>query len=189
MLCACLGAALLIPAVSTQVRGQQQVREYVENGQTWRETRYTVRQPVAETQMREQQRTVYREQRDTEVQKSSRTCWVPVTEYRWRTRWAGFWPFERPYPVREYVPYTRWEPRQEEIEVPVTRVSLVPETRTEQVPVMVRRFEEREIVSRVAVGRAPQANLASQTATPERRIGGVARLENDPPRQGFRVAR
>jgi hypothetical protein len=60
----------------------------------------------------------------------------------------------------------------------------VPETRTVKVPVRTLRFVEQEQVRVVAVGPAPRQVVVPQqaAASPGLPLGGVSRLESDPPR-------
>jgi len=170
----------------------QQVRYVEENGVTYRETRRTGYRTVCTTEMRPSQRIVYREQRETQSREVTRTWWTPVTECRWEAQWVGRWnPFAQPYLVYRPVERTRWEQRTETTQVPVTVRRLVPETQTVQVPVTIRRMVPEEVVTRVAVssparlGPSPGTRLGSSSDGP---IGGVARLDRDPPRQGVRTA-
>ena len=169
-----------------------EVRYYEANGVTYRETRSKVREPVTETKVQDQQRTVYRPETKVEPRKYLRTVQVPVTEYRRVSRWVNRYnPFSPPYLVEDVVPVVRWELRTEEVEVPVVQTQWVTETRTEQVPVVTRKFVEREVTDRVAISnsRLPAPGDSSPAvvrSTPVRPIvvGGVARLESDPPRVG-----
>ncbi len=169
------------------------VRYYEKDGVTYRETRRTVHRPTTETQMRQSTETVYRQQRETEVREQVRTCWSPVTEYHCEPYLVGRWnPFVRPYFASRMVPQTRWEQRSEVIQTPVTTCRLVPEVRTVESPVTVRRWVPEEVICRMAVrGQAP-ATLSrlspAPTLTSQDEIGGVARLDNDPPRRGVNTA-
>ena len=170
-----------------------EVRYYDEGGVTYRETRRVVRRPICESQLRPSTQTVYREQRSCELRDTLRTSWTPVTEYRCEAHWVGRWnPFAEPYLAYRMVPQTRWEHRSEVVQVPVTSRRLVPETRTVQVPVVTRRMVTEEVITRVALGGrgTSAAPLLSPTPTPSplERIGGVARLDKDPPRQGASTA-
>lgn len=193
-----LGSAL--PAAA------QQVRFYEENGVTFRETKEVVRRPVTETRLEDRPRVVYRPQVDTQVQKCYRAVRVPITEYRTVTRWVGRYnPFVQPYLVEERVPVVRWEDRTEEVNVPTAGTRMVAETVTEKVPVQSRRFVDEEVIRRVAVSgpgtnisglasQAPSSDpfarqssppiISSTPATVAMPIGGVAKMESDPPRQG-----
>jgi hypothetical protein len=170
-----------------------EVRYYEKGGVTYRETRQVVQRPVAETQMQESTQTVYREQLVTETQKRVRTAWIPVTEYRWEAHWVGRWnPFVDPHLENQLVPYTRWEARSETIDVPVSYRRLVPQTQIVRVPVTTHRTVEEEVITRVAVSGRPSAtttrSLQAGGAPTGQQIGGLAQLENDPPRQGVATA-
>ncbi len=186
-LMALLGAMATATAVAAQ-----EVRYVEENGVTYRETRRTGYRTICSTEMRPSERIVYREQCETQSREVTRTWWTPVTERRWEAQWVGRWnPFAQPYLAYRPVEHTRWEQRTETTQVPVTIRRLVPETQTVQVPVSVRRTVPEEVVTRVAVsspgvpgpGQGPRPGLADGEP-----IGGVARLDSDPPRQGVSSA-
>jgi len=170
-----LAALVLIPAVGGQTLLGEEPRYFEKDGVTYRETREVVQRPMAETRLEQREQTVYREQLSTQVQETYRTYQTPVTEYQLVTVLRGRWnPFVLPYLSNEMVPVRRWETRQEIVRTPVARRDLVPETRVVQVPVTTHRIVEEEVIRRVAV--TPPGGTTS--------VGGVARLENDPPRQG-----
>ena len=188
-----LAAAAVVCIAGTPSAGGDEVRYFSQDGITYRETRRIVRRPVCETHYRQSSQTVYREEKTSELRDTVRTWWSPVTEYRCEAHWAGRWnPFAEPYMTYRMVPQTHWEHRREVVQVPVTRRRLVPETRTVQTPVVTRRMVTEEVITRVAVGgQMPGSRVVlSPTPTPARpeQIGGVARLEKDPPRQGVSTA-
>ena len=167
---------------------QSEVRYYQQDGVTYRETRATVRRPVSETQIQEHQQTVYRPRYSTHIHQASRTVYTPVIQYHWQARWYGWWnPFQEPYVAYDLEPYTYWQARQETFRMPVSQQELVPEQRTVRVPVTTLRFVEKEEVWRVAI--VPPGQAASSPPPPVQTaeggpIGGIARLDGDPPRQG-----
>jgi len=175
-----------------------EVRYYEKDGVTYRETRRIVDRPVSETRMKATTETVYREQTRCELHESVRNWWTPVTEYRYEPHLVGRWnPFVTPYMTSRLVPRTRWEQHSEVVQVPVTCRRLVPETRTLQVPVTVCRTVPEEVITRTVVGPASstESSVASAlsptpatTAVRREAIGGVARLEKDPPREGMSTA-
>jgi hypothetical protein len=179
-----LVAVLAMPAWASAA----EVRYVQENGVTYAESTRIVRRPVCETRYEERQRTVYRRQTQTELKEVHRNVLVPVTEYRREMRWVGRWnPFVQPYLAERLVPTTRWETRTEVAQVPMMRTQLIPETRTERVPVLTRRIVEEPVTSRVVVANPPAvpAGRAAAPVVAERtRVGGVSKLESDPPRQG-----
>lgn len=188
-----LATAVITCLAGVPSAGGDEVRYYEQDGVTYRETRRTVRRPVCETQLRPSTQIVYREERTSELRDTVRTWWTPVTEYRCEARWVGRWnPLAEPYLAYRSVPRTSWEQRTEVVQVPVTNRRLVPETRTVQVPVTTRRMATEEVITRLAVGgRLPSGStVLSPTPTPSRpeQIGGVARLDNDPPRRGASTA-
>ncbi|MEX0937308.1 MAG: hypothetical protein WDZ59_05555 [Pirellulales bacterium] len=164
-----------------------EVRYFEQNGQTIRETRRVVQRPVVSTSTEQREQLVYRQQITSETRDQVRTVQTPVVEYQWVPRMYGRWnPFSQPYIVHEQVPITRWETRTEIVETPVTRSEWVPERRVVDVPVTMQRLANTEVIERVAVGPATSGTaVASRQA-----VGGVARLESDPPREasGWRSA-
>ena len=188
-----LATLLLLALLGPDWSSADEVRYYEQNGVTYCETRRTVQQRVPDTVIRERPQTVYREQLSTEIEERARTYWTPVTEYRWEAFWAGRWnPFATPYQAYRYVPRTRWEKRTEVVQVPVTRRGVVPETRTVRTPVAAWRTVQREEISRVAVsgrpGAAPLVPVDVPALARREQVGGLSRLDNDPPRQGTSTA-
>jgi hypothetical protein len=187
-----LMAALTAGLITVQATGEE-VRYYEENGVTYRETRRTVHRPVTETEYVERDRVVYRPEYRAESRDIHRTYQLPVTEYRWEAQLRGrFNPFVRPYWVNEYVPRTFWETRTEVVKEPYLRQELVAETRTEKVPIVSQRLVEEQITSRVAISsptiRVPREGTGGTEVVSRQKLGGVARLENDPPRHGENTA-
>ncbi|MFZ5831100.1 MAG: hypothetical protein ACOY3P_13505 [Planctomycetota bacterium] len=188
--------ALALTAVLSIAGGAaaDEVRYYVENGVTYRETRRTEQRPVYRTTLQPTTQTVYREQVTTEQRPATRLTWTPITEYRPETFWVGRWnPFVQPYLATRWALSTRWEQKSEAIEVPVKMRQLVPETRTCQVPVVTQECVPQEVVTRVAVsgpawtlpqGQSYATTIVTPGALEGQQIGGVARLDKDPPRYG-----
>jgi hypothetical protein len=187
--CAALGLVLL----GTLSARAADVRYYQQNGVTYRETRRVVEERIPESRMVEREQTVYREQFTTEMRPSTRTYCAPVTEYRWEAYWVGRWnPLAQPYLAYRCVPRTHWEQRIETVDVPVNVRRLVPESRVVRQPVAGWRTAQREVVDRVAVGRSPVRTFAAPAPAPvlasRPQIGGISRLDNDPPRLGVSTA-
>lgn len=188
-----LAAAVLASLLGPRWSLGDEVRYYEQNGVTYCETRRTVRQRVPDTRIEARPQTVYREQLATEMDQTIRTRWNPVTDYRWEAFWVGRWnPLVAPYQAYRYVPRTRWEKRTEVVEVPVTRRRVVSETRTVRTPVAAWRTVEKEVVSRVAVNSRPTPPplVAVEAPALARRdqVGGLSRLDKDPPRYGTSTA-
>ena len=153
----------------------QTVTHETRDGITYRVTRTTVQRPVVQTEMQNRQQTVYRQVVTAETHDTYRTYQTPVTEYQWVTKMHGRWnPFVQPYYTQSYTPITRWQPRTEVVSVPVTRRQWVPETSTVQVPVTRVRMASEEITRSVVLNGSP--------------VGGLAKLNNDPPRAGWQAA-
>lgn len=179
-------AALLV-LVAPRFAGADETTIYERDGVTYRETRRIVRRPYSETRLEPRDRLVYRQEYHTDYRDSHRTAFIPVTEYQLEPRLRGVLnPFVLPHIEYVYAPRTRWEARAEIVSVPTIRKELVAETRTEQVPVTVMGMRDEEVITRVPVsnrlasGRSTSPSSTTRTAM---RIGGVAQLDNDPPRQ------
>jgi hypothetical protein len=179
---------LLLPAIASPFVKADEVRYYDDNGVTYRETRRVTQRPLFETKTEERQQTVYREQIKTEERPTYRTTYTPVTEYQWEPYWANRWnPLSQPYLAYRFVPRTRWETHTEEIKVPVVQRQMVPQTQTVQVPVTTQRLVSEEVITRVAVGSSRSSDpFAAGSASVARKeaVGGVSKLDSDPPRQG-----
>jgi len=198
---------LVIPIVTSffllSSAAGDQLRYYQENGVTYCETRRTVQRPVCETQMQQTTRTVYKEQYYTETKDVTQVYWCPITTYRAETHWVDRWNlFVEPYLATEWIPQTCWQQRTQVVKLPVTCRKLVPEVQQVQVPVTTQKIVSGEyVVGRVAVsGPVPRAvpqSVATCVATPTQtfvgipgsicsgeQIGGIARLNQDPPRYG-----
>lgn len=192
----------LVPALTADLAGDE-VTEYDQNGLRYRETKRIVPRPVYETQWVEQTREVHRPTFTTQSQPTTRTVYVPITEYRTQPVLVGRWnPFIEPYYEYRLVPVTRWETRQETVNVPIVRQQNSAEKQIVKVPVTKMRYENEEFIRREIVGRATgqpatgqpataqPASAAASTAARENptvrrdgRIGGIS-LQGDPPRYG-----
>lgn len=167
----------------------QQVRYFERDGVTYCETHQVVQQRVPETRLEERTETVYRSQSVTENKQLTRIYWTPVTEYRWEAFWVGRWnPFAEPYLAYRYVPQTRWEQKSDLVSVPVTTCRLVPETRTVRSPVTSYKTVQSEVITRTPLGSRSSSPTSTVDAVPavarQVQIGGIRRLDSDPPRYG-----
>lgn len=174
------------------------VKEYDQNGLRYRETTRVVQRPVYETTWKEETREVQRPVFTTEQQPTTRTVYVPITEYQTQPVMRGRWnPFVEPYYEYRLVPVTRWEVKQETVNIPVVRQSNRVEKQVVKVPVTTLRYENEEFIRREIVGRAlgepsggsSAANMAARENRSSRvdgRYGGVGgiSLQGDPPRKG-----
>lgn len=188
-----VAAVLAVPLLGAGFARADEVRYFERDGVTYCETRRTVDHRVPESRMEKRSETVYRQRLTTELQDTTRTEWIPKTEYRWEAYWVGRWnPLVQPYVAYRYVPRTHWEPRSVTTQVPVSVVRSVPETRTIRRPVARWRTEQREEVSLVAVrGRptaSPLAPLDSPVLARRGAIGGISRLDGQLPRYGTSTA-
>ena len=176
-----------------------QVRYYQQNGITYCETRRTIQRPIYETTMQQTTRTVYKEQLYTETKDVTQTYWYQVTTYRAETNLVGRWnPFVEPYYETQWVPQTCWQQQTQVVKMPVTCRRLVPDVQKVTMPVTTQKLvSEDYVVSRVAIGGpVPQAVPQTYPAPTQsfvgfpgpissgEQIGGIARLNQDPPRYG-----
>jgi hypothetical protein len=183
-------AALVVISASLPA---DEVREYDQNGLRYRETKRVVLRPVYKTEWVEQTREVYKP--TIEQQPTSRTVYVPITEYRTQPVLQGRWnPFIEPYYEYRLVPVTRWEVRQETVNVPIVRQQAVPDKQTVKVPVTKLTHEPEEFIRREIVGRAtglpatgpsatgPAASMAARENSTTRLDGVGSKSLKDPPR-------
>ena len=191
--------ALLVSYLAATAAAADDVRYYQQNGVTYRETRTVVKQPVNDVQYRDLQHTFYRDRYTTEMRDVVRNRYVPITRYVWQPRWHGQWNIlQGPHLAYHLVPYTNWEIRQQTIRVPTTRHEIIPETHTVRVPQTNLRYEDRVQITRVPVGPSaphfssataqhstPLFRLPTQNAGQREVYGGIARLDEDPPRYGI----
>jgi len=159
---------------------------------TYRETTQRIRRPVSELHYEDRQQTFYCEKVSTHTRETQRSYYFLTTEYHWEPRWHGVWnPFRQATLAYHWIPRTRWELRSETVQVPVTTRQLVPEQRTVRVPVSTLRIVEEERVTRVPVQLSPGQRVnGGQTSTIRQdttslAVGGISRMENDPPRLGI----
>jgi hypothetical protein len=184
-----LTALTLVFSLASWVAHADEVRYFEQDGLTYKETRRVVQRPVNEIKYEQREQTVYRENLQTEVVETSRTYHHPVTEYRWVTVMKGRWnPLVQPYLTQQLIPIQSWQPREHIIRTPVQRRELIPEKRVVQVPVSTQRVAQEEVITRVVVGSAGNgaANVAAGPSSMGS-MGGVARLDNDPPRRSVQI--
>ena len=178
-------SALFATLAFSQFSWGQQIETDPQTGVQYQVTRQVYKRPVSETHIEQRPYTVYTERLSTELQPSYKTVTTPVTEYSWEPYLANRWnPFSQPTVGYHYVPHTRWDSRVEESQIPLTRHDFVPEQRTAQIPVTTQRLVDEEHITRVALsGSSGSDPFASRTASTAQ-IGGVATLQQDPPKQG-----
>lgn len=184
---ACLVASLQLLQAEELIR----LERYERDGAQY-ESR-TIRKPVAETSWQEREETVYVDRYVTEMQDSYRTVLVPVTEVVYEPRVHNWWnPFTGAHVAYHAVPRTRWEHRTQVVRAPISRHEVVPQQRIVREPVRTLKMVEEERIVRLDAPAssqvASQGVFRSLPAAPtptigQSRIGGVAQLEGDPPRQ------
>ncbi len=155
------------------------------------------RRPYVSQHMETQTVTTYREQYGTSLQDQVRLTYEPRTTYAWQRRQRGWWnPFARPHSTYELTPHTRWVPLWEQTRMPISTRRLIPQTRVVQRPVTILGFKD-EGDSRVTRAELAQDEQLAQAAPDETGwhagrskqtpVGGIARLEDDPPRADTRL--
>jgi hypothetical protein len=161
------------------------------------------------TEMRSQEQTTYRQQVTTENVQHQQVYHVPVTQYQVVSRLHNRWnPFAEPYWTHHYQPVTTWQQQVGTVQIPVSKVAVVPETRTVQQPVTTWKTVNNTITEHRAIGPTPtgpgsntmmagaqpQYNAASATLQPVQsqpaarvastnQLGGT-QMHQDPPRYG-----
>jgi hypothetical protein len=141
----------------------EEPREFVDaQGNKVREYRDVVKRQVWETQYTEQQQTVLRPELKTEYQTQVRQYQVPITETLLVPELVGRWnPFVTPRYEYKQVQRTRYELKQETIQIPITRYEMKPSQESVKVAKMVPREQEEEIIRRVVVRDLPAAATAN----------------------------
>ncbi len=129
------------------------------NGVRYQEVRTRVNQPVRDMRYVDQQQVTYQNHYRTAIQSVPNNTYVPQTSYESVPRLYDWWRvlgiFGEPYVAYGVEPRTHWQVQTQYVPVPVTQQVTVPYTRTARIAVPYLRFEEREQVTRVAVGPAP----------------------------------
>ncbi len=187
--------ALVFSCSAHTAPAQQTVTEDVRNGVRYQVTTRTVQRQVPVTVMQDRQQTVYTQQITTNHISHQQVYNVPVTQYQWESRLNGRWnPFITPYWTHNLRPVTTWHQQVANVQIPVSNVSWVPQTKTVKVPVVQYKMAEEQIVTRVPIGNAStlastpsSARIAARPSSVPlpnntQRIGGV-QMTSDPPRK------
>jgi hypothetical protein len=186
-------AALILLAAASQAAPilADDVQYYDQNGITYRQTTQTVKRPITETHLEARESIVYRPRVTTELRDTPQSTPLLITEYHWTPVYRRTWNvFAPPQLTYEWLPQTRMETRTDIVKTACTRSEYVPEKVTYQAPVTTQTYVEDKIVSHVAVGRSPNAaaNVAVQAPPSTDQngvsIGGISKMESDPPRGG-----
>jgi hypothetical protein len=128
------------------------VEEETVNGVKYQVTRQTVQQVVPVTIMQDRQQTTYAQQVTTETIPHQQAYTVPVTQYEMVATLHGRWnPFVEPYYTYEMQPVTYYQEQVASVQIPMNKVTWVPQTQTVKVPVTEYRTAQQEIVTRVAL--------------------------------------
>jgi hypothetical protein len=138
-------------------------REFVDDkGNKVRETTETVKRNEWVTQYTDQQQTVLRPELKTEYQTQVRQYQVPITETVLVPELVNRWnPFATPHYEYKQQQRTRYELKQETIQVPIVRQEMKQSQETVKVPKLVQREVEEQITRRVVVRDLPAAAAAN----------------------------
>jgi hypothetical protein len=129
-----------------------EVKEEMINGVRYQVTRQVVQQQMPVTVMRDQTQTVLTQQVTTETIPHQQVYTVPVTQYEMVATLHGRWnPFVEPYYTYEMQPVTYYQEQVASVQIPMSKVTWVPQTKTVQVPVTEYKMGEREVITRVAL--------------------------------------
>ncbi len=181
-------------AAQVEMPLDEQVRIVEENGIRFRETRTTVRRPVAEVRIDERPLVLQTPEYVNRLRQVPQIVHVPVQRQQIVTQHAWWNPWRWGRPVNWVEPVTVWQPQLRYGWVANTTTSWVPTTKKVQIARRYLRFETEELVSRVALAPGSEGTqIAAQadgaTMNPERRIetasrvGGLHRFDSDPPKQ------
>jgi len=125
-----------------------------------------------------------RQRYTTELRPVERRYWAPITEMRWVVAWRPSWnPWAPPQPVYELLPVTRWEERTERVRIAVTKRELVADDRARPTPIA-----PPQLASTPRQTEPARTSSSHSTAPARGSVGGIGRLESDPPRYGWRAA-
>ncbi|BBO34481.1 hypothetical protein [Lacipirellula parvula] len=151
-------AALAATASFSPLHAQQTTTTYeVRDGVQYAVTKQQVAVQVPVYENRSQEQTTYRQQITTENVQHQQVYHVPVTQYQVVTTIHNRWnPFAEAYATHHYEPVTTWQQQVGTVQIPVQRVSVVPETRTvqQQVPTSYKTVYN-TVTSERVVGMAP----------------------------------
>ncbi|MBA4106835.1 MAG: hypothetical protein C0485_13870 [Pirellula sp.] len=201
--------ALAAAAVGANSANAQQPEYIDKDGIRYQVIQRQVPTQVPITEMRSQEQTTYRQQVTTENVQHQQVYHVPVTQYQVVSQLHNRWnPFAEPYWTHHYEPVTTWQQQVGTVQIPVSKVDVVPETRTVQQPITTWKTVNNTITEHRAIGPTPngpgantmmaaapsQNNAASATLQPVQsppaarvastnQLGGT-QLQSDPPRYG-----
>jgi hypothetical protein len=158
-----------------------QVKTYVKDGYQVTET--TNKTIIQEVQYENQKQTVPVQKIETEYQPMVRTYQVPVTEWVAEPHVVNRWnPFATPYVQYQYVQRTRWETKQDTVQVPMLKHKWVNDERTVQVPKIVQKEREEIVTRSVALRDLP--SVSSNTMLAKSPAGFGANASNGPLSRG-----
>ncbi len=169
------------------VAAAQEIRYVRRDGVLYQEQVCRRWRPVVQTTYQTQEQIVYREEVTTQQQEITTVVRTPAVEYVWEPYIHGRWnPFRTPALAYRWVPRTVWREEVRKVKMPVTVRKLVPEKRIRRVPVVTQHWVPEEVVvSRVRIDAAPGpcSSGPSPVMVAGTPIGGIRRLDSDPPRR------
>lgn len=204
-------ATLAFAAVAVGIdSATAQQQDYIDkDGIRYQVIQRQVATQVPITEMRSQEQTTYRQQVTTENVQHQQVYHVPVTQYQVVSRLHNRWnPFAEPYWTHHYEPVTTWQQQVGTVQIPVSKVAVVPETSTVQRPVTTWKTVNNTITEHRAIGPTPTgpgantmmagaqpltntqtATLSAAPASSTPRVAstnqlGGTQIHQDPPRYG-----
>jgi hypothetical protein len=184
--------AFVILAIGTNAC-HAQVKTYVKDGYQVTET--TNKTIIQEVQYENQKQTVPVQKVETEYQPMVRTYQIPVTEWVAEPHVVNRWnPFATPYVQYQYVQRTRWETKQDTVQVPTLKTKWVNDERTVQVPKIVQKEREEIVTRSVALRDLPSVSNNTMLAKNPAGFGangnnsGPLNQQTDPRAQEPRMA-
>ena len=182
--------ALAAAAVGADSASAQQQPEYInKDGIRYQVIQQQIPTQVAVTEMRSQEQTTYRQQVTTENVQHQQVYHVPVTQYQVVSTLHNRWnPFAEPYWTHHYEPVTTWQQQVGTVQIPVNKVTMVPETRTVQQPVTTWKTAYNTITTHRAVGPADAGPGANTMMAGTQSVGATATLQPVQSQPAARVA-
>ena len=121
----------------------------------------------------------------TELRPVERRYWVPVTQLQWFVESRPSWnPWMPPQSVYQLRPVTRWQERVEHVRIAVTRQEPAPDEPQRLVSINPLQTARTPGATKNPVSSLRRADTPATAGA----FGGIGRLQDDPPRHGWRAA-
>lgn len=183
--------ALAAAAVGADGASAQQPEYIDKDGIRYQVIQQQVPTQVAVTEIQNKEQTTYRQQVTTENVQHQQVYHVPVTQYQVVSTLHNRWnPFAEPYWTHHYEPVTTWQQQVGTVQIPVSKVTVVPETKTVQQPVTTWKTAYNTITTHRAIGPTPTGPGANtmMAGTQPQNIGATATLQPVQSQPAARVA-